>query len=86
MLHSISLVIQEPLVFYSKIAVLAKINLCVNARLYFEINEQYGSQTKELLDTLGFIDTEVIKDIPSPNTVKKYRYFNKSNTNQFDWI
>lgn len=53
---------QDPLLFYRKIAKLAKDNLNPGGMLCFEINEAYGMETKELLNTLGFKKIELISD------------------------
>lgn len=48
----------DPLVFYRNIAQKSMCN-----KIYFEINEQFGVRTVELLETCGFIHAKVIKDI-----------------------
>ncbi len=53
----------DPLLFYRKIGHLAYNHLLSGGRLYFEINEQYGTQTQELLNSIGFSDIRIIKDI-----------------------
>ena len=53
----------DALVFYRKIARLAKINLSPNGILYFEINQYLGKETVELLENLGFKNIELKKDI-----------------------
>jgi release factor glutamine methyltransferase len=54
---------ENPLLFYDKIAELAKIHLTENGVLYFEINQYLGNETVELLKTKGFKNIEVKKDI-----------------------
>ncbi|MBS7254320.1 peptide chain release factor N(5)-glutamine methyltransferase [Flavobacterium branchiicola] len=51
------------LIFYKKIAELAKKNLLENGQLYFEINQYLGSETKEMLEKMDFKNTELRKDI-----------------------
>ena len=51
------------LLFYKKIAHLAKKNLKLNGQLYFEINQYLGKETVELLQELGFQHIELLKDI-----------------------
>lgn len=51
------------LLFYRKIAQLAKKNLNPNGKLYFEINQYLGKETVELLEGLGFKTVELRKDI-----------------------
>jgi release factor glutamine methyltransferase len=53
----------DALIFYRKIAELAKKNLVKNGSLYFEINQYLGKETVELLENLGFKNIELRKDI-----------------------
>ena len=53
----------DALLFYRKIAQLAKKNLNLNGKLYFEINQYLGKETVELLEDLGFNNVELKKDI-----------------------
>lgn len=53
----------DALLFYRKIAELALKNLSENGKLYFEINQYLGKETVELLDSLGFKNIELRKDI-----------------------
>lgn len=57
----------DALLFYRKIAELAKINLSENGNLYFEINQYLGKETVELLENLGFRNIELHKDIYNNN-------------------
>lgn len=57
----------DALLFYKKIAELAKINLSENGRLYFEINQYLGKETIELLMNLGFKNIELRNDIYGNN-------------------
>ena len=52
----------DPLVFYRKINELAKKNLKSGGRLYLEINQYLGKETKALLEN-GFIEVELRKDM-----------------------
>lgn len=54
---------QDPLVFYRKIAELAKNNLKPSGMLYFEINQYLGQATVTLLEELGFSEVILRKDI-----------------------
>lgn len=54
---------ENPLLFYDKIAELAKNHLTENGVLYFEINQYLGSETVELLKSKGFKNIELKKDI-----------------------
>lgn len=53
----------DALLFYRKIAHLAKKNLNPNGKLYFEINQYLGKETVELLENLNFKNVKLIKDI-----------------------
>jgi release factor glutamine methyltransferase len=53
---------ENPLIFYQKIASLAKNHLTENGKLFFEINQYLGKETKDMLTTFGFT-TELRKDI-----------------------
>jgi release factor glutamine methyltransferase len=53
----------DALLFYRKIAQLALKNLSPNGLLFFEINQYLGKETVELLENLGFKNTELKKDI-----------------------
>jgi release factor glutamine methyltransferase len=53
----------DALLFYRKIAELALKNLSENGQLYFEINQYLGKETVELLESLGFKNIELKKDI-----------------------
>lgn len=53
----------SPLVFYKHIAKLAKRHLTPNGKVYLEINEYLGKETKEIFDDLGFFEVMLKKDI-----------------------
>ncbi|MEN8185622.1 MAG: peptide chain release factor N(5)-glutamine methyltransferase [Bacteroidota bacterium] len=53
----------DPLHFYNKIADLALKNLNTGGKLFFEINQEFGEETIELLKEKGFKDIELRKDI-----------------------
>ncbi len=53
----------DALLFYRKIAQLAKINLSENGKLYFEINQYLGKETVELLESFDFKNIQLIKDV-----------------------
>ncbi|BCY29699.1 peptide chain release factor N(5)-glutamine methyltransferase [Flavobacterium okayamense] len=53
----------DALLFYRKIAQLAKISLQPNGLLFFEINQYLGKETVELLENLGFKNIELRKDL-----------------------
>ena len=53
----------NPLIFYSKIADLAKNHLTKNGLLFFEINQYLGQETKVMLSKNGFKNIELRKDL-----------------------
>lgn len=57
----------DALLFYRKIAELAKKNLSENGSLYFEINQYLAKETVDLLENLGFKNIVLHKDIYENN-------------------
>jgi release factor glutamine methyltransferase len=53
----------DALLFYRKIAELAKNNLLENGQLYFEINQYLGKEMIDLLGKMDFINIDLRKDI-----------------------
>ncbi len=53
----------DPLIFYKKITELAKQNLNPKGKLFFEINQYLGKQTKKMIQNLGFQSVELHTDI-----------------------
>ena len=53
----------NPLLYYEMISELAASHLTKNGKLYFEINEAYGNNIKQMLEDKGFIDIIVNKDL-----------------------
>lgn len=53
---------EDPLLFYRKIALLAVDMLTEEGALYFEINQAYGGETMQMLDSLGYTSVELRKD------------------------
>lgn len=56
---------EDPLLFYRKIADVARNYLKTNGKLYFEINRMFGAEISELLVSKGFANVELIKDLSS---------------------
>ena len=54
---------ENPLLFYKRITNLAVENLNTNGYLFFEIHENFGKETEQLLLNNGFVDTHIIKDM-----------------------
>jgi release factor glutamine methyltransferase len=54
---------EEPLLFYISIADFASKHLLKGGKLYFEINEHYGLEVKEMLLLKNFKNVNIVKDI-----------------------
>lgn len=66
---------ENPLLFYDKIAELAKNHRTENGVLYFEINQYLGAATVDLLKTKGFENIELKKDIYGVDRMVKCERF-----------
>lgn len=66
---------ENPLLFYDKIAELAKKHLTENGFLYFEINQYLGVETVDLLKSKGFKNIELKKDIYGVDRMVKCERF-----------
>lgn len=53
----------DALLFYRKITELAKNYLAENGKLYFEINQYLGKETVALVESYGFKNVQLLKDI-----------------------
>lgn len=53
----------DPLIFYRKIAHLALQHLVEGGQLYFEINEKYGEEIRQMLHEMGFSSVELRNDM-----------------------
>lgn len=65
---------ENPLVFYDKIADLAKVHLTNNGLLFFEINQYLGKETVKMLATKGFKNIELKKDFLGNDRMIKANY------------
>ncbi len=54
---------KDPLLFYEAISEMARTHLTPNGKLYFEINEAYGEDIKIMLESKGYSDVIVRKDL-----------------------
>lgn len=61
----------DPLRFYRRITDLASHALTSGGKLYFEINEHFGTETLALLEEAGFKDTQLIKDLNGKHRIVK---------------
>lgn len=53
----------DPLIFYRTILLFCKSLATNNLDLFFEINERFGDEMKDLTESMGFQHPEIIKDI-----------------------
>lgn len=53
----------DPLLFYRAIAEFGKTHLKADGRCYVEINEHFGTETRELFARAGYVEVELMKDI-----------------------
>ncbi len=65
---------ENPLIFYNKIAGLAKNHLTENGLLFFEINQYLASETIDLLKKKGFTSIELKKDFSGNDRMIKAIY------------
>lgn len=63
----------DPLIFYSKIAKMAKYYLKNGGLLFFEINEQYGKEMTALLEHYHFKNIELKKDLQGKDRMIRAR-------------
>ena len=61
----------DPLLFYRTTAQFALKNLNPNGRIYFEINENFGPETKNMLAVFGFTKIDIVTDIHGKNRFVK---------------
>lgn len=54
---------ENPLIFYEKIAKLAKISLTKKGKLFFEINQYLGKEMIQLIENQGFTNIELRNDL-----------------------
>lgn len=53
----------DPLLYYRRIAELAKNTLKEHGLLYFEINERFGEDVKTLLEVMDYSHVQIVKDL-----------------------
>ncbi|MCR9014331.1 peptide chain release factor N(5)-glutamine methyltransferase [Aquiflexum gelatinilyticum] len=54
---------EDPLLFYRTISQKALKTLKSGGKIYFEINEAFGKETKELMENLGFEQVKIFEDL-----------------------
>ncbi len=62
---------ENPLIFYRVITGFAEQQLSENGKLYFEINEKFGKEVKDILCSFGFSGVKIIKDINGKERIVK---------------
>ena len=61
----------DPMQFYRAIARFASINLAPNGKIYCEINETLGAETKQLFESFNFSNCQIIKDLFGKDRILK---------------
>ena len=67
----------DPLIFYKRIAHLGTELLNNNGTLYFEINEQYGKATIDMLSAIGYGEIRLRKDLDGKERMLKAIWLGK---------
>lgn len=62
---------EDPLKYYRRIAEVGAALLKKGGRLYFEINEQYGEEVRQLLLQAGFEQAQVVQDLFGKDRIVK---------------
>lgn len=60
---------EDPLLFYRRIAELGREHLKKGGRLYFEIHEDFGPETVDLLESMGYQEVRLIQDLNGKNRI-----------------
>ncbi|MDF2156462.1 peptide chain release factor N(5)-glutamine methyltransferase [Algoriphagus sp. CAU 1675] len=58
---------EDPLLFYRRIAALGREHLKKGGKLYFEIHEDFGTETVELLQSMAYQKIRLIQDLNGKN-------------------
>jgi release factor glutamine methyltransferase len=61
----------NPLIFYERILFLTREFLLAGGKVYFEINESFGFEIKELMMNLNFTQVEILKDMQKKDRIIK---------------
>lgn len=62
---------EDPLKFYRAVGEFGVANLSENGKLYFEISEYFGAETKELLEGQGYKEVQIVQDINGKDRIVK---------------
>lgn len=65
---------EDPLLFYRALAEYASKSLNDKGYLFFELHENYGPETKEMVESLGFNAVEVRKDLQGKDRMLKAQW------------
>jgi release factor glutamine methyltransferase len=60
---------EDPLLFYKAIALKSKTLLKTEGRVLVEINEKFGDEVKDLFESSGFREVQIIKDLDSKDRI-----------------
>lgn len=58
---------EDPLLFYRKMLDIGQTSLVKGGKFYFEFNEKYGAEMRELMQQKGYTDIRIIKDLSGKN-------------------
>ena len=58
---------KNPLLYYKAILVFSQISLKKNGKIYFEINQKYSNEIKDLAFYHGYLKIDCIKDMYNKN-------------------
>lgn len=61
----------DPLVFYRKILEICKELLVPGGKVYFEINEAFGSEMSRLMSSFGYIEINIVRDLNNRDRIAK---------------
>ena len=61
----------DPLLFYRRIAETANTLLLPEGTLYYEINARFGNETKAMLESMGYKNVTILKDISGKDRMIK---------------
>jgi len=60
---------EDPLIFYQRIASEGRSALKRGGRIYFEIHERYGSEVKEILNSAGYKEVGIYRDMQDKDRI-----------------
>lgn len=61
----------DPLIFYRTIAAKCRKNLTSHGSLWLEVNEHFGEEVRNLLETQGFQNVQILKDLDGKDRMIK---------------